>query len=50
MDRKNFVNNSVAASSEARAIHSSAVWACATSPGPNTTLGIPAFASTDASQ
>ena len=31
-------------------IHSSAVWACAILPGPNTTLGMPPLASTAASQ
>ena len=37
-------------SSSASEIHSSAVCACAMSPGPNTTLGMPPCASTDASQ
>ena len=49
-DLKNLASSRVADSSDPRAIHSSAVCACAMSPGPNTTLGIPPAASTEASQ
>ena len=40
-DFKNFKSRSFPRSSSASEIHSSAVCACAMSPGPNTTLGIP---------
>jgi len=49
-DWKNRTSKSFPRSNSASEIHSSVVCACAMSPGPNTTLGIPLAASTAASQ
>src|SRR6266481_5611500 len=49
-DLRNFTNIFLPRSSSRSEIHSSAVCACAMSPGPSTTLGMPARDNTDASQ
>ena len=49
-DFRKFKSRFLPRSSDASEIHSSAVCACAMSPGPNTTLGMPPAASTAASQ
>ena len=48
-DCKKLTNNFVPCSSWLKAIHSSGVWACAISPGPKSTLGMPPSARTPAS-